>query len=161
MRALRRNSVPPREPACGQGRCPGPGFGQNADRGAGCGAVRPGMPLMNKDGLRAKGTKNIIRRHGGNRRSGGWSACPGLAPATAGTCCRSTIESHLSARHAPALCRSRGSGELVKDSPLDWVIVRPASFVERRAYRCLPAWFHHGDAPSSSRFPMRMSPTSC
>ena len=89
-----------------------------------------GMPLMNSQGLRTRGTKNIIRamEETGVKRliclSGlGAGDSQQLLPFHYRHFLAPLIMCHLYADH-------EGQESHVRNSPLDWVIVRPASFVK-------------------------------
>lgn len=106
-----------------------------------------GMPLLNKDGLRARGTKNIVRAMGqtGVKRlvclsafgtGDSWDALP----------------IHYKYLMAPVLMRymyaDHGRQEKhIKSSSLDWTIVRPAHFVDGEHTGQYRHGFGVGDEP--------------
>ncbi len=106
-----------------------------------------GMPLMNKDGLRAEGTQNIVRAMEGSDvkrliclsglgAGDSWDILPlfhkyFLIP---------VVLRHVYADH-------EAQEKIVKNSRLDWTLVRPGSFAEGRR----TGMYRHGfTAPDSS-----------
>ncbi len=89
-----------------------------------------GMPLLNKDGLRAKGTNNIIRA----MESAGVKRLVCLSAFGTGDS-RDALPFHYRYLLAPLVmrrmyCDHSLQESHVKNSSLDWVIVRPAHFVD-------------------------------
>jgi len=110
-----------------------------------------GMPLMNTDGLRAKGTKNIIHamEETGVRRlvclSGlGAGDSWNLLPFHYRYLIFPLVMRRLYADH-------ERQESYVKNSPLDWVIVRPASFVKGAHTGDYRHGFTTADAPPTLR----------
>lgn len=110
-----------------------------------------GMPLMNKDGLRAKGTKNIIHamEETGVRRL----VC--LSGLGAGDSWN-LLPFHYRYLLFPLVMRRLYADHevqesYVKNSPLEWVIVRPASFVKGAHTGAYRHGFTTGDAPPTLR----------
>ena len=103
---------------------------ENAIKGADAVICALGMPLMNKQGLRAKGTKNIISamEKADIRRLVCLSSL-GVADS------RSVLPWHYQYVLIPLLMRHvladhEQQERHVKDSQLDWTIVRPGNFVK-------------------------------
>lgn len=111
---------------------------ERAIRGADAVLCALGMPLMNKENLRAIGTKNIVRAMVAS--SVGRLVC--LSALGAGDS-RGILPFHYRNLIVPLLMRRLFADHeiqesSVKKSPLDWVIVRPGNFAKGRrtgAYR--------------------------
>ncbi len=103
---------------------------ESAIKGADAVICALGMPLMNREGLRAKGTKNIVAAM--EKADVKRFVC--LSGLGAGDS-RSMLPWHYRYVLVPLLMRHlfadhEGQERHVKDSLLDWVVVRPGSFVK-------------------------------
>ena len=101
-----------------------------------------GMPLMNKDGLRAKGTKNIVRAMTETGVSRliclsvfGANDSRALLPFTYKAFIVPVILRHIIADHEQ-------QENLIKNSALDWTFIRPGNFTKGGLYWEIPSRLH-------------------
>lgn len=113
-----------------------------------------GMPLMNKDGLRTKGTENIVRAME-NAHVSRLVCLSGLGVGDS----RAILPWHYRYLFLPLVLRHvyadhQTQEACVRNSPLDWIIARPTNF----AKGAHTGFYKHGFSAIDDTIKMKISP---